>query len=182
MLLKGIPRVLRVRVIANREFRIEAAMSRHGFTREEAIQFIKRVDDERVRWTKFLYGVDWHDPSLYDLVINLGRISLSGACQLVARAVSLREYQPTPWWHKIMDDLVLGTQLKAMLAANESIAAAGIDIQADSGFVAISGTAEWAEDIDKIERMVAQVPGVRDVHPQLRVRPSWAEVEGLRMR
>jgi cytidylate kinase len=76
LLFRGLPHVLRVRVIANMEFRINGAMDRRHLSREEATQFIKKVDDKRSKWTKFLYGVDWRDPSLYDLVVNLDHINL----------------------------------------------------------------------------------------------------------
>ena len=59
LLLRGISHVLRVRVLANREFRIEAAMERLGVTRDEAIAHIERIDNERRKWSRFLYGIDW---------------------------------------------------------------------------------------------------------------------------
>jgi cytidylate kinase len=31
------------------------------------------MDRDRRKWTQFLYGLDWGQPSLYDLVINLER-------------------------------------------------------------------------------------------------------------
>jgi hypothetical protein len=41
------------------------------------------MDEDRRKWTRYLYGVDWEDPSLYDLVINLEHISIDQACHLV---------------------------------------------------------------------------------------------------
>src|SRR4030042_3484552 len=51
LLLKGTPHVLRVRVIADMEFRIKAAMERNNLSREKAIKFINDVDEKRVKWT-----------------------------------------------------------------------------------------------------------------------------------
>ncbi|MFH1486447.1 MAG: cytidylate kinase family protein, partial [Chloroflexota bacterium] len=169
-------------VIANLDFRIEAAMSHHGLSREEAIRFIKKVDDERAKWTRFLYGVDWHDPSFYDIIINLAHTSLSSACEVVCCAINSEEFQPTPVWHKIMDDVVLSSHVRAMLASDESIGDAGIDVEAGGGVVTISGTVDWPGEIAKIETIVARIPGVRDFSVQVSVRPSWADVEGLSIR
>ena len=58
-LLRDFPGVLRVRIIVNMDYRIKAAMTRYGFTRKEAADFIRKKDRERTRWTAFLYHVDW---------------------------------------------------------------------------------------------------------------------------
>ena len=59
LLLAGIPRVRRVRVIADTEQRINAAMAQTKMDRAETIAYIQRVDRERSKWAKVLYGVDW---------------------------------------------------------------------------------------------------------------------------
>ena len=171
LLLKGVPHLLRVRVIANMEFRIKAAMDRHQLSREEAIEFIKRVDEERVRWTRFLYHVDWRDPSLYDVVINLDHVSLSGACDIVCRTVSLDEFKRTPKSPKIMDDLGLSTHLEAIIANTRSISGREeVEIEADRGVVTIRGTVESLVDADRVRMIVRQVPGVKEINSKMRVR------------
>ncbi len=169
LLLKGIPHVFKVKVIANMEFRIKAAMDRHHLGREEAIQFIKRVDDERVKWTRFLYGVDWNDPSLYDIVINLDHISLFGACEVVCHTAGLEEYKTMPASQKIMDDLVLSTHVRAIIAADESTADAEVEVEADDGIVTIWGRLQSMEDIDRINEIVRKVPGVKEVNSKMRL-------------
>ena len=84
LLLRGAGPVMRVRVIAPMEFRIQMAGERLHFTREEALDYIEKVDRARKRWTQYLYGVDWQDPSLYDLVINVESVSVDDAADLVA--------------------------------------------------------------------------------------------------
>jgi len=46
-------------VIADMEYRIKAAMERMNLKRDEAIVYIDRVDKERIKWTRFLYGIEW---------------------------------------------------------------------------------------------------------------------------
>ncbi len=66
LLLSGVPQVLRVRVIAGIESRIEMAIKQMNLSRNEAVEYIEKVDKERSRWTHFLYGLEWQDPVLYD--------------------------------------------------------------------------------------------------------------------
>jgi len=170
LLLNGIPHVLRVRIIADMEFRIGAAMERLHLSREEAIRFIKQMDDKRSKWTKFLYGVDWHDPSSYDLVINIERIGIRGACEIICSAVSLDEFETNQESQDIMDDLVLSTDVKARIAVNRSIADGGVEIEADGGVVTLGGRAESLQDADKIREMVRTIPGVKQIKSEMRVR------------
>ena len=53
------------------------------------------VDEERVRWTKFVYGLDWSDPRNYNPVTNLGNIAIDTVCTMVAAAVKLPVYVVT---------------------------------------------------------------------------------------
>ena len=172
-LLSGVPNVLRVRVIASMEFRIKAAMERGHLTREDAIQVIRTMDDKRAKWTKFLYHVDWNDPSPYDLVINLDQINLSSACEIVCHTVSLDEFLTTPGWQKTMDDLTLSTEVRAIIAANGSIADAGVEIEADGGVVTIGGTVGSLEDADKIRETVRTIPGVKEINSKMQVQHHW---------
>ena len=37
-------------------------------TRDEVIANIHKIDQDRKKWAQYLYGVDWEDASLYDIV------------------------------------------------------------------------------------------------------------------
>ncbi len=173
LLLKGIPHVLRVRVIANMEQRIKAAMERQGLGREEAIEHIEHVDAGRAKWVKYLYGVDWSNPSLYDLVINLDHVSIASACDIVYASVALGEFETTPESQRMMDDLVISTEARARIARDGSIGDAEVELEAHAGVVSIAGTAGSMEEADKIKQIVRSTPGVTGVASKIRVRTHW---------
>ena len=170
LLLRDVPHVLRVRIIANMEFRIQGAMDLHHMSEGEAKRFITKVDDERVKWTRFLYQTDWHDPSLYDVDINLDHLSLADACDMLCHMADMERYQRTPQSQKLMDDLVLANHLMAVIAADESIPDEGVEIASDEGVVTISGTVESLADADKIKTVVGSVSDVKGVNSEMRVR------------
>lgn len=173
-LLKDVPNVLRVRVIANMEQRIKGAMERSQLAnREEAIQVIKALDDKRIKWTKFLYHVDWHDPSLYDLVINLDNINLDTACGIIYSTINQEQFKRSLDWQKIMDDLVLSTEVKAILATSKGVADTGIEIESNKGTVTITGTVRTLEDADRIREIVRMVPGVKNIDSKMKVSSTW---------
>ena len=165
LLLKGVPHVLKVRVVADMEFRIKSAMERNKLGRDEAIRYIKKVDDERERWTRFLYHVDWRDPSLYDLVINLDRMSIDSASQLVCDAVKLAEYRATPDWDALRNDVVLAAAMRAKIAVDKTTRDAdrGVEITSKGGVVTIGGKVDSLLDAENMEKVIRAEPGVKDV-------------------
>jgi len=163
LLLRGVPHVLSVRVVANTESRITTAMERDNISQNKATEVIKKQDENRAKWTRFLYHVDWLDPSLYDLVINLERTSLDGACELVCLAAAKEEFQPTPESQKALADLLLAAQVRAKIAADGSIADEGIEVEAHDGIITIGGKLHSSKDADKLTELTRQYPGVKDV-------------------
>jgi len=95
-LLKEIPGVLRVRLVAPMEMRIKAFLDTHPLmSHSEAETFIRNVDQDRSRWCRLLYGADVTDTSHYDMTVNLKRLSLESGCATIAEAASQPRYQIT---------------------------------------------------------------------------------------
>jgi cytidylate kinase len=95
-LLKGLPGIFRVRLIAPMEMRIKALLeSHHQMTAPQAEDFIRHVDQDRSRWVKVMYGADVTDPTLYDLTITLRTHTIESACETVAAAVAQPRFQIT---------------------------------------------------------------------------------------
>jgi cytidylate kinase len=171
LLLNGVPNILRVRVIANIERRVKALTEHSNLSREKALQFIKRVDEERVRWTRFLYHVDWRDPSLYDMILNLDHITDSDACDIVCHTAGMRQYQSTTQSRKLLDDLLLSSHLEAIIANTASISGGKeVEIKADGGIVTIEGTVGSLVDADKVRILTVKTPGVKQIDSRMKVR------------
>jgi len=103
---KDIPHVLKVRIIAKMEYRIECMMKRAGVSRKKAESMVKEGDDEREAWTSKLYGIDTWDSRLYDLVINIEKLSIDYAVEMICETLKLKVFQATEESQKLMDDLV----------------------------------------------------------------------------
>jgi osmotically-inducible protein OsmY len=173
MLLVGISRLLRVRVIADKEFRIQAAMKQMNFKRIEAIDYIEKVDKERSRWTYFLYGLEWQDPALYDLVLNLERMTIEDACEVIACRINLADFKATPESQKTFDDSLLSSRVWASLARNERTRIASIQVTADSGTVILKGSLGSQKTLDNILQIAKQVKGVKSVINEMGIGTDW---------
>ena len=163
LLICGVPDVLRIRLIASMSFRIRMVMERQHLSRSEGIRFIEDADRQRRDWTRFLYGKDWLDPVLYDLVINLETMTVDSAAEVAAAAVRQPEFQSTEASRKAMGDLVLASRVKAALASNEATASVEVEIAADDGVVSLRGRVRPADVVESVLRVAGEVQGVRKV-------------------
>ena len=96
-LLRDVPGVLRVRLIAPLARRVESLRAgNHAHTTPEAAErFIRRRDRERRRWVRTLYGAELTDTTLYELTINLESITLATACAMIAELAVQPQYAAT---------------------------------------------------------------------------------------
>lgn len=180
LLLAGVPGVLRVRLIAPLAMRVRTVAEQQGLDRAAAEAHIRRVDEERVRWTKLIYGVDVRDPALYDLVINLEAMSVKSACATVVEAARQPEFIVTPETLKQLSDFALASRVRVALASHPTGRGLDLEVSASNGVITISGevpepvmltraSTRWEQELTGA---VEGVPGVKDV--KLEIQPVSA--------
>jgi cytidylate kinase len=163
LLLGNGPHVLRTRIIAPMEFRIGKLQDRLKCNRKEAISYIEKMDEDRRKWTQFLYGVDWRDASLYDLVLNLEQMNLEEACDVICTVSGLKRFASTPETQRALDDLAKAGRVKASLAMNPATADLQFAVVAQDGSVSVKGDIVSPAQVKTIGGIVRTVPGVREV-------------------
>jgi cytidylate kinase len=173
LLLPGIGHVLKVRLIAPLAHRVQAIMERQGLGREAALQHIQRVDEERLQRMRYLFQVDWRDPTLYDVVLNLEHMSLETAADVVLYMAQHPEYQPTPASLKAFQDLTLSCRVQAAVAAHPTTRGIEVEVRADDGVVWVSGVVDEGELQEEILQVARTVPGVKEVISELDFRPIF---------
>lgn len=162
LLLPDIDHVVRVRLIAPRTLRIEMAMEREGLSPHQASLKIDQVDSERARWTEFVFGANWADPGLYDLVLNLDRITLESATRLVCETVNLQELQPNEASRRRMAQLALRSAVLARLLGDPATADMGLSVEVEDRRVTITGPVDPRHH-DLVRQVVARVDGVDEI-------------------
>ena len=173
LLLPGIAHVLRVRVIAAPDYRVKAARHQQELGPVEALAFIEKVDRERRQWVRFLFGVEWDDPHLYDIVVNLSRMSAGTACETVARLAEQDEFRATAASRQAMDNLALASRVQARLAIDSRTRDVELEVVAEGGIVTISGQTQ-SPAVDKaIETVACAVDGVMEVRSKVVVVPIY---------
>ncbi len=115
LLLKGIPHVLKVRITADMEKRVELVMQRDGIPADEARVRIQEDDKQRRKWTHSLYDQDPWDVSLYDLTICIDKLSVDNAVDFICRAAAAKGFQGTEKTHQQVADMAVACRVKAAL-------------------------------------------------------------------
>jgi cytidylate kinase len=163
LLLPDISHLICVRLIAPMEFRVRMLRERSGMTDVEATEHCHRVDRQREKWTRFLYGVDWLDPHLYDLSVNLRTLEVDDAVELLAVLSRAPKFQPTEASMGAMADLLLASRVRAALAADARTASAEVGLRAHDGVVFLRGRLRPASLVDSVLQVTEGVSGVTRV-------------------
>ena len=165
LLLEGGGPVLRVRIIAPLETRIDMARERLSIKRSAAIAHIRKMDEQRQRWTHYLYGVDWRDPSLYDLVLNLDHITIDDATGLIDHLVRKQGcFDYSGPCRDAMNNVVLAATVKAELALNPATRHLEFEVRSKAGLVFLTGRMPSVDLEDEVRRVALSVDGVRDLN------------------
>ena len=114
-LVKNVTHVLKVRIIADTDSRVEDEMARENISREAAQYILKKDDEERRKWCMFLYGIDLFDSQHYNLVIRIGHLSGDDAVDIIADVAGRPRFQETPESVKTLADEALSATVSYAL-------------------------------------------------------------------
>jgi cytidylate kinase len=167
-LLRGIPHVLRVRVMAPFDVRVKRlGVKLSGRMGEQAsprtvTEMVRRDDTEKAGRMRYLYDVDVADAALYDVVINTEKLPAAAAVDVICDVVGRPEVQTTPAAAQIVADRSLASQVQVALATHPETRKYRITVEAKAGVVTLEGTAAMDEALD----VAKSVTGVREVRAQ----------------
>ena len=92
IILRDLPNVLRVGVVADWWTCVDRVMQRDHLGKEEAAKAVIDRDKARAYYFKRFFGVDDPDkPEFYHMVVNTGEMSMSSAVDLVTQAAAALE-------------------------------------------------------------------------------------------
>ena len=171
---KGVSHALKVRVVADLEDRVQLEMERKGISADKARRILLNDDEERHKWSQNLYGIDTADPSLYDLVVHIKKLTVDDAVDMICDCVSREQFKTTPESQRIIEDLALSAAVEKVL----------IDVGADFTVCVDNHTAYidtkapiCAEEklLMEIREMTETVEGISDVKIKCRTMVTMSE-------
>jgi cytidylate kinase len=174
-LLKGIPFVLRVRVIAPIEKRIEKVMEREGVNSENARWLIEKADHEMAGAIYLIYGRDWDNPEEYEMVFDTGIQSPDEIMTTIKKGLLEKEKLNTEKARDILQLRALAAQIKAEITTDPRYALSVLDVNPkvegllEKGLI-LRGTTHNQKDIPLIEEAAKKLAGDVPIECELQYR------------
>ncbi|RLB82669.1 MAG: cytidylate kinase-like family protein, partial [Deltaproteobacteria bacterium] len=165
---KDVKHALKVRIIADLEERVRNEMEREGISYDEALRVIKKDDEERRKWSLYLYGIDTKDPSLYDIVINIKKMTVDDAVDIICHTVSLETFQTTPQSQKHIEDLATAAEVKAAIVNIKP----DVQVVCKDGVVQVRTRSPLSEEeaiTKEIREAAMKIEGVKDVRVNVKL-------------
>ncbi|MDE2816883.1 MAG: cytidylate kinase-like family protein [Chloroflexota bacterium] len=91
IILSNLRRVLKLRLVAPVDFRAREHARTIGMNLGEAEETVRRSDSDRGNSIRRMFNVDWNDPTLYDVVINMARTDRDTAVRIVSRIMEEKQ-------------------------------------------------------------------------------------------
>ncbi|MBI4594060.1 MAG: cytidylate kinase family protein [Candidatus Rokubacteria bacterium] len=164
-LLRGIPHVLRVRVIAPFELRVKSWIKRTAEVSGEmpnhraAADFVRRDDAEKAGRMRYLYEVDLGDPSIYDVLVNTEKLSHDAAVEMIERVARRPEMVTTAAARAVVTSRALASRVQVALAMHPETRRYRTTVEAEDGVVTLEGTTALEPAVE----VARSVTGVREV-------------------
>ena len=163
LLFPGIDHVLKVRVVEDETGKVKEVMQQLGIDSKKARRYLKEVEADRNKWARSMYGVSLEDAAHYDVMLNLGHMSVENAAAALAAIAQLPDFQVTPASKRSLGDLVLGADARVLLARDERTFRANVKVRADRGIVTVTYLPQDAGIAKIIPEVLAPLPGVREL-------------------
>jgi cytidylate kinase len=168
-LLKNIPHVIRIRVCAPLETRIERMMQRLATDNRETIENeIQLSEEAHTAITKRHFGVNWRDPENYDLVLSTERLSVNECVEEAECMMRKKCFQETPESLRLVENLALDWRVRAALRRDPRTTATSITVESDAGRVKLAGMVDTQSEANTAAEVAAAVEGVKDLDNQLK--------------
>lgn len=171
--LQGVSHVLKVRIIADLDSRVEIVKKRDHITAEKALQILKKDDEERRKWSQSLYGIDTHCATLYDIVLHIDKLTVDDAVEIISHAVRRPPFQATVASRQKLNDLTLEAQIEAVMVSE--FPTIRVCVKDGDAMIRLKGPIEEVEKISvQIEAAVKKFDGVKNI--QVKVTPFTLDV------
>jgi len=163
LLLPAFRHFVRVRIEAPLEMRVTMTMRRLSCSEEKAREYITNADEHRVRWARFMYAHDIRNTMLYDLVLNLDRVTLKAACGILECLMVEKDFQVTPESRAEVERLYLATKIEESLVTDPRTAALEIRAEVQNDGIRLIGPYIEDSELNMIIKIVQTVSDTSSV-------------------
>ncbi|MGZ3577843.1 MAG: cytidylate kinase family protein [Syntrophales bacterium] len=169
MLFRSLPYALHVRVIASQEKRVRNLVER-GYKREAAVTAMENSDQERESFIRFAFHRDWDNPELYDIVLNMDKLTVNTAVDMILCAARADEvWGLTSDVMNSLDMMELAVRVGTALAQGGFPSSYVSTFVNEPGKVRLTGVVQIPREKVTAERIAKKVKGVESVENKIQI-------------
>ncbi len=166
---------LHVLIHAPEETRSKTMSEEQNITAEAAMQLVHKMDKRLGDFVQYAFNRDWKDSSGYDLVINLEKLGTDWAVKLISDLAGSEEVKTCSI--KAIEEMESSSLKRKIDAAiiknNHSTIYPDFVVEVTGGGkVHLSGLMFSNDELEKVIRVIKNVPGVTEVTSEIVIVPS----------
>jgi cytidylate kinase len=168
-LLRGVPHVIRVRVCAPHETKVERMMERLATDKREAVENeIEMSEEAHTAITRRHFGINWREAEHYDLVLCTERLSVDECVDEIECALKHKRFQETSASMRMVENLALQWSVRAALRCSARTTSLNVAVECDNGHTILRGIVDAHEQAVAAGEVAANVTGVKSLVNELR--------------
>ncbi len=160
---RGVDHVVRVCLVADREYRKSMAVRTDGVSEKEAKRKIAREDEARARWTQFLFDMGPWDERLYDIKIPMHSTTADEAVRIVCDNAGKDVVRTTDASRRAVEDFILSADVFLALVEEGHF---DLDVACREGVATIvvkKNVLRLGRLEGELKRIAGDVPAVKEV-------------------
>lgn len=162
-LLRGIPGVLRIRLVASEKKRVERIMKKFSCDVKEAKKIITASDRERAGFHKYYYHEDWENPCSYDITLNSDDFPADSIANMLEGVINYYiKGNFEEEGRKRLSERLLAQKIVVKTLYEENIPVHLLEVEVRDDHAKLSGTVEIESLIEKCGE-IARIEGIKSV-------------------
>jgi cytidylate kinase len=162
--LKDFSCALHLRMHTSEQYRIQRLTDQLKISPDSALNMIKNRDNELKAFLDFLFQIDWNDFSLYDLVINVDKLGIDAAAEMIVNLAKIESIQQCSLTAlESMEKLSLLKKVEAaVMKDNINPQELQIDVP-EPGVVRLTGLINPMRTVAGVTEVIKSVAGVEKI-------------------
>jgi cytidylate kinase len=176
-ILRGVPGVLSVFLVAPLEIRVERVKSYFHCDDRRARQIIERSDHDRTGFHRYFFDIKWKDPDNYHLTVNTGFLHPMVCAEIIRymKDHTITAEQEAQNTLKIKD-LILSQQVIQHILYERKIPIHFLEASVSGGELTLFGVANSQSLVEAASSSAREVPGVSSAKSEIQVVQEYSVV------
>jgi cytidylate kinase len=169
-LLHDIQHVLKVRLFAPLDVRIERVMVKNNVDRKTAKEILEKTDKSRSGYVHAIYEKQLTDVENYDLIFNTGSQTYDLVTENLVEILKKWSQRATPESMQRLKDRALAAKLKARIFIHPDIFIPSLEVFPDGNAIVIKGLVHTSREENLIAELIHNILGSHPIRNELHYR------------